>query len=60
MRQFIKSGKNKTLSDQQFRKPQDIKREALDIKYIIYSAEDCFESRLHNQLPKVMYRRFPQ
>jgi len=51
MRLFIKSDRTKTLRGQQFRKPQDIKKEAaVYINYIIYSVESCFESRLDHLL----------
>jgi hypothetical protein len=39
MRQFIKSDRNKTLRGQQFLKPQDVKKAAAEMKYIIYSVE---------------------
>jgi hypothetical protein len=59
MRQFIKSDRNKTLRGQQFRKPPDFKKEAAaEIKYIIYSVESSFESRLDHQLPEVRHRGF--
>jgi len=61
MRQFVKSDKSKTLRGQQFRKPQNIKKEAsAEIKYAIYSVESSFESRLDHQLPEVRHRTCPQ
>jgi hypothetical protein len=61
IREFIISNKNKTLRGQQFQQPQEVKKEeAAEIKYIIYSVESCFESRLHHQLTEVSYRGFTQ
>ena len=61
MRQFIKSDRNKTFRGKLFRKPQNVKKEAAaEMKYIIYSVESCFESRLDHQLPEVRHCGFAQ
>jgi hypothetical protein len=49
------------LRSQQFQKPQEVKKEeAAEMKYIIYSVESCFASRLDHQLTEVRYRGFTQ